>query len=102
MLLVPISDFSFYRDSRSNLILALTPYPFRAAGSTLLRQAFNVRCHQANTPGVTEDRMPIVNYPAEIATTGPTHKLYIGPLLLNLNNPRLFLFDTKRSIDDNT
>jgi hypothetical protein len=80
----------------------MIPYPFRAAGSALLRQAVKVRCHQANTPGVTEDRMPIVNYPVEVATTGFTYTLYIGPLLLNLNNPRLFLFDTKRSIDDNT
>ena len=80
----------------------MIPYPFRSAGSAFLGQAFNVRCHQVNTPGGTEDRMPIVSYPAEVATTGFTYTLYIGPLLFNLNKPRLFLFDTKRSIDDNT
>jgi hypothetical protein len=75
---------------------------FRAADSALMSQALNVRCQRANTPGVTEDRLPVVNYPNKIATTDFTYTLYIGLLLLNLSRPRLFLFDRKLAIDDNT
>ena len=76
--------------------------PFRAADSALLNQALNMRCQRTNTPGVNLERIAVVNYPNEITTTnGFLYTHYIGPLLLNLSRPRLFLFDRKLAIDDN-